>query len=186
VIDAQKLVTLREAEAVAACACLGLAASEVRFLHFRDGGLTDCVDQLAACLDAEVAAFAPEQILYPCGIDLHPDHRAVATAVERLLKAAGQAPPAYAYPVWFWKLRPWISRPGFLAQLPRLRPVKVSAGEFIGRKRAAIDEHRSQVKSLTAEDGRQVLNSAFTGHFLDAYELFFEFVPAPSWRPTGR
>ena len=173
-ISSAALVRLRAEEALAACARLGVAAEEVCMLAFPDGGLAAAGTALAARLAREINAFHPEQIFYPSGIDAHPDHRAVAEAVELWLRKTPQRPPAYAYPVWLWKVRPWISRPSFIFGALRLKPVKISTSGCLQQKRDALAAHRSQLENLTGEPGWETLQPSFLAHFLGRFELFFE------------
>lgn len=173
------LARLREAEAVQACAVLGVAAADIRFLQFADGTLTASAVALAERLAAEFADFAPEQLLYPSGLDGHPDHRALAAAAEQQLAAGPVAVEGYAYPVWFWNLRAWLTRPGQLLRLPGLWPVKLETAAVIECKRSALGAHRSQFENLTGEADWDILRANFTRHFFGPYEIYFRFRRRP-------
>lgn len=185
-ISPDELARLRKAEAVQACAELGVAAEDVRFFEFGDGTLAASPAALAERLAAEFAAFAPQQLLYPSGLDGHPDHRALAAAAERLLASGDPDVEGYAYPVWFWNLRAWLNQPWLLLQLPRLRPVKLEAGWAMARKRAALAAHRSQFQNLTDEADWTFLRANFTRHFFGRYELYFRFRAPSRISPRGR
>lgn len=177
-ISPEELVEIRAHEALAACSRLGVGAEHVGLLKFPDGHLAAHTAEIEARLLQELAAFAPEQLLYPSGLDGHADHQALAAAVENIL-AAGQAPPrAYAYPVWFWNFSIWRAQASPLRRFLSLRVVKVSTRGQLDQKRAALSAHRSQFENLTGEKGWQVLDSTFTRHFFGPYELFFEYIPS--------
>jgi LmbE family N-acetylglucosaminyl deacetylase len=64
------------------------------------------------------------------------------------------------------------ARPFYIHSL--LRPRTIAAADCMGRKRAALAAHRSQVTNLTGEPGWQTLSPWFLRHFFGTQELFFE------------
>lgn len=131
------LATTRRAEVVAAVACLAPRALVVQ-LDRPDRGLTaaedDLADELVAFLSADTLLLAP----YPD--DGHGDHDALGRAAA---VAAARVGAALAhYPLWVWH---WADP----TQFPWERGVVVEPGEAaLARKRAAIEEYRSQIAPL--------------------------------------
>lgn len=72
----------RRAEAIAACAALGV--DDVRFVGLPDGRLPARVEDLATYLMEAVAGFQPDGIMLPWFLDGHPDHAAVGDALIRV------------------------------------------------------------------------------------------------------
>ena len=195
VIDAAELARIRQEEAVAACAVLGVEADHLRFAGFEDGTLDRQVEAVASLLRAELAEHRPAEVLVPSAIDGHPDHRALRSAL-RLALADGDAatdtgPVVLEYPVWFWDAKAWLDRDAPagrkvaqllwrpLAATVRLQPRAVRSEAYLEVKRAAFDRYRSQLTNLTGEPSWPVMDPAFLEQFFRPCELFF----AP---PTGR
>jgi LmbE family N-acetylglucosaminyl deacetylase len=178
-VTRDQLIKLRQDEAIAACERMGLSADDVVFLNLPDGEAAAHHDRGLAALDREIATFAPGLILYPSALDSHPDHRAAARMVEQLV-AEGRTPcPAYAYPIWFWRLRAWFNPIPMLSGFFKVRLLRLSAEGYGERKRQALAAHRSQFENLTGEPGWEVLRPEFTQHFLGPYELYFEPAAKP-------
>jgi LmbE family N-acetylglucosaminyl deacetylase len=102
-----EVVEVRELEAVAACAELGVPSEDVRFLRFPDGALADHLEALALRLDQLVAEVDPEEILVSSALDPHPDHQAMRRAVD-LADVTGIAVREYL--VWAWPAWPLSAR----------------------------------------------------------------------------
>ena len=164
---------------------LGIDATRLEFLAREDGTLAVAderlVDRLAAMLDE----LRPQELLVPCGIDVHPDHRTVFRAgLEAHARAKSDA-VVLAYPVHFWRPSAWadagassrrraiqrITRP--LGSLRRLRPRRVRTGAFLEVKRRALDAYRDEFQSYTWISGEE-----FLAAYLTPEELFFEIDPA--------
>ncbi len=85
--DRARWAARRREEALAALAMLGDDIS-ARFLGWPDQGLTDCLmdsDAPVQALVAELAAFAPTHIALPDIADLHPDHGALRVMLDLAL-----------------------------------------------------------------------------------------------------
>jgi LmbE family N-acetylglucosaminyl deacetylase len=171
IITPEQLAIRRRAEALDATAVLGVPGEDVVFLAFPDGAATAHGGGIETALGEQTRAVAPGQIFSPYGVDGHPDHRAVAAAVDRLHRSGVINCPVYEYPVWFWPsgalghlLQPW--------KLMRLR--RAAAGSYLVSKKKAIAAHRSQHKALTDEVGWFTFGPGFLKRFLIPYELFFE------------
>jgi LmbE family N-acetylglucosaminyl deacetylase len=145
-----EVVAVREREALAACAELGVPSADVRFLRLPDGSLADHIEELVARLDRIVAEIAPDEILVATGFDPHPDHRALRHGVD---VADLQGARLREYLVWAWPAWPLSARPLLdvhpMAQMAAMaglaRRGRVSkVGPFRDRKAAAISRYSSQ------------------------------------------
>jgi LmbE family N-acetylglucosaminyl deacetylase len=176
--DKAALAALREAEAGAAAAALGVA--DLVFLRAPDGGL-DRAPSLVDALVRLLRARRPEIVYLPHRGDGGSDHRAASAAVEEALaRAAGP---------WFLELgaEPWsvATALGYEVWTPLQRVAYVEdVSAAIDRKLAALALHRSQVADVAYVDAVRALNryrGAMTGR--GAYCECFEVLRAERvWR----
>ncbi|MFN0092469.1 MAG: PIG-L deacetylase family protein [Acidimicrobiales bacterium] len=185
VLSPAELGAVREAESRAACAELGVAPSEVRFLGFMENALGADLFAVAAALRQEILDTAPEQILVVSDLDWHPDHKAVHQALLCAARDCAFDGEILAFPVWFWAEGPWRSRPGanlaaaardFVVhpvQARRIPPPRlVSTAGFAEQKRRAFECYASQTTNLTGEPGWAQFDPAWIEPFLAPAEIF--------------
>lgn len=131
----ERLRALREAEAGAAMAALGLPEKNLFFLRFPDTKLADFIDQAVAHISALARAQHCGLLIAPWAGDPHADHEAAAA-----IAAAGALPVLY-YPVWGWLRRDDFAEPA--------RPGwRLDISESVQRKQRAIAAHASQYGGL--------------------------------------
>ncbi len=169
-----RLRALREAETLAAAACLGLPAAHVAFLRLPDRFVP------AEGPRAEAAAEAIAAAARACGAgalfvtwehDPHGDHRASA-ALARKARDLLAGVPLYAYPVWGWTLPP-ETEVG-----PPPRGARLAVAPHRDAKAAAIGAHRSQTTALIADDPQGFrLEPAMIARFLRDDEIFLQIDP---------
>jgi len=166
-VSRQSLATTRRKESIAAAQILGLSTDDLVFLNHQDGQTTGHIEQIAEDIASQIWLYTPALILTPHGIDAHPDHRAVADAVQRLCDAKKITCPVLEYPMWFWPK-------GGLRHLfrPVLRQThrKVAVSPYLKLKQAAIDAHQCQ----RSEANWSSLVLYHIAERLRPYELFFE------------
>jgi hypothetical protein len=90
----------------------------------------------------------------------------------------------YEYPIWFWGHWPWVSAPArglrerarasrnsLVSGLRLLRDFRrcVYVGDVLALKRAALDQHRSQMARLVPGPRWQTLGDVSNGEFLDCF-----------------
>jgi LmbE family N-acetylglucosaminyl deacetylase len=178
----------RRSECIEACVRLGLDPSDVKFLGFPDRDLSKHVPELRSELRTIVEDFHPDEVITPCPIDAHPDHRGCAQAV------AGLGPElngieVLSYPIWYWNRWAWTgtstTRTAQTAEL-LWRPAKhlamvlpriVRTEGFQSVKASALDAHRSQIDPSWGEGQRRVLDPEWLAMFLGTEELFFRERP---------
>jgi LmbE family N-acetylglucosaminyl deacetylase len=127
--------SVREAEARAAAAILGVASTD--FWRARDGALC-AVAPLVARLRARIDELRPDVIYVPHAREMHQDHRAAARLLKRVL-ANGRAPASevLAYEVW--------------TPLERMDEI-VDITPYLDEKLAAIRAYRTQCEVMRFDD----------------------------------
>lgn len=138
---------------------------------FQISRLTENRSKVSEALKTYISFLVPTEIYAPYDIDGHQDHRAVAAAVDSLVKMGTIACPVYEYPIWFW---PWRALRHLVmpARLMRLR--RVSTEGYIVKKRQAMEAYRSQCENITGETDAWFLSKKFLDNFFKPYELFFQ------------
>ena len=148
----QRLRAVRENEAKAAAALLGIAPAQLHFLREPDSELArtgPAARKLAARIAAQLVAFVPTIVLSPWVRDGHRDHVAVSLAVRRALALVGFTPPAtlYEYTVW-------LEDYGTAEDAPAAGEAEsfaVDVRAYRRRKTTALHEHRSQLGGLIVD-----------------------------------
>jgi LmbE family N-acetylglucosaminyl deacetylase len=142
----QRLRRIREREAARGLRRLGVR-EQPAFFRWPDGTVPPADDAAAEPLLAALRSFVPsdERVLIaaPWRRDHHCDHRATASLVDALLRERPNA-TRVEYAVWLGIL-------GDPADEPRPeegRTVELDSGPWLGAKRAALREHRSQAGRL--------------------------------------
>jgi LmbE family N-acetylglucosaminyl deacetylase len=111
---------LRQAESRSAAGILGV--SSLWFLGYPDGKLSEATDLDDRLADA-VGQIRPTLVYHPSTLEVHPDHWALAVAVERALERHRGAIAAYAYEIWA------TVRPTHLLDITAVWEVKRKAAE---------------------------------------------------------
>lgn len=185
--SARELAEIREAEARAACATLGISPEQLHFLRFPDGALKLHATALDAAVAELVATVDPDEILVCSSLDAHADHRALNASAHRV--AGRSARTILEYPVWIWSLRAWQSprrsRIGRAFEalrrqqmaLRQHRVLRSPVHPYLERKRAALACHATQMGGYEPEPEWRKLDPEFLDNFFTGVELFFERRP---------
>jgi LmbE family N-acetylglucosaminyl deacetylase len=186
---------LRAGEALAACRVLGLPGERVLFLELKDGRLGGQLDEAVRRVRELLRRLRPAEVFIPHYHDGSPDHLATTTAVLAALRAEHCPAVVYEYPVWLWCHWPWISLPGKLSEIPEglrrsaeanwrlLRDCRcfVRVGDLLDLKRAALEQHRSQLQRLIPDPRWFILGDISGGEFLACFfqdrEIFYRHGP---------
>ena len=183
-----KLAALRESEARAAVAKLGLdPASELEFLGLRDGGVPDGrapdgevlgeadTTAFAAAVDAVAARLTRwkiDTVVGPLRADAHADHRASFRIIDAALNMMQRRPRLLEYGIWGTPGRAGIAVD---PQQTPYRDYYVDVSRVLRRKRAAIACHRSQATGLIDDDPTGFrLSPRVIAHFSTRWESFHE------------
>jgi LmbE family N-acetylglucosaminyl deacetylase len=169
----EKLRALREAEARAAAAALGLAESKLAFFRLPDGAVpADGADaeDVVARICAEIAGKGTRILFVTSPFDPHCDHQVAYGLASRAAKRSGAR--LFTYPIWARTLAPSIVLPAFAPTGFRL---EISA--YLPKKQAAIAAHRSQTTALIDDDpvGFRLAPSMIET-FTTSHECFIEAV----------
>jgi N-acetylglucosamine malate deacetylase 1 len=164
---------IRQAEARAATALLGLPPENVHFLNLPDGRLRRHTPALRQALLQRVARLQPDHLLAPFRYDRHPDHLALNHTVMRLVQEGAFRGALTEYFVYHrWRLLPAgdvrrYVRPGLLHQID---VTAVSA-----QKREALDCFKSQTTCFYPWQMRPNLTPELLDEAGRAPELFLRF-----------
>lgn len=192
-IPAEELIAIRAAEAVAAGQMLGVPAAQVTLLGFEDGRLghqqAAAIPQVTALLER----IQPDEVFIPYVNEPPADHVATNWIVLAALVALDKPTLVYEYPIWFWHHWPWMQLPLGIRRETRTivkNSVKarlgtrllqdfrhaVHIGDVIAEKRAALDQHKSQMTRLRPIPNWLTLSDVANGEFLACFfqerELF--------------
>ncbi|HEY5878098.1 MAG TPA: bifunctional PIG-L family deacetylase/class I SAM-dependent methyltransferase [Nakamurella sp.] len=166
----ERIAALRRAEMRRALRQLAPRA-RLRRLGLPDGDVAAHHEILIGELRAAIGQeFCGTLLVAPWRDDGHPDHQAVARAVERVARETGTS--AIEFPIWGWL---WADPDD-----PRLDPSRLAVLSLTDDERAAkersIGEHRSQVRAIgDAPADEPVLTERFLRHFRRPYEIFLPF-----------
>ncbi len=173
----EKLVALREAEALAALKILGVEDGAVHFMRLQDSqvpnaaseGFEDAVTVFQQLLEG----IRPKIILVPWRRDPHKDHRATWQIVQAAISNFNQSIRRLEYLIWLWER-------GEADEFPKqdeVRLWKVDIAAVADLKQKAILAHTSQTTRLINDDPDGfILSPEVLAHFSGKYELFAEIV----------
>ena len=169
---AERLRAVREAEALAAAAHLGLDVADVGFLRLRDTAAPRDGAAFEAAV-ARIAALAGEQgcdtLLAPWLLDPHCDHEAVQLMARRVAAASGLR--LLSYPVWGWLIAPDVE----LAPTLPVHGFRIDIAAHLRRKAEAIRLHASQYGDLIQDDPEGFrLPQSLLSVFEEPFETFLE------------
>jgi LmbE family N-acetylglucosaminyl deacetylase len=184
-----ELKALRKREARAACEQLGIEQDKVTFFEFADGQLSEHVAPAIEQVTRFLIDHPAQQILVPYYQDRDPglDHVATNQIVLAALRQLGSKAIVYEYPVWYWRWWPETRFPirgqqgGWKPQrhslLHNLRSLAdfgfcVQIDDVLDRKRAALNQHRSQVDQLS-----RIRSGVFIDWFFHKRELLRKRLP---------
>jgi LmbE family N-acetylglucosaminyl deacetylase len=195
-IPGAELARIRAAEALASCRILGVPDERVLFLELKDGEMMRQLGEAERRVREVLRRYRPEEVFIPHYHDGSPDHLATTSAVLAALRAEGSSATVYQFPVWLWCHWPWIGLPGKLSEIPETlrraaeangRLVRdcrcfVRVGDVLDRKRAALEQHRSQLERLVPDPRwftlPAVANGAFLACFFQDREIFYRHAAA--------
>lgn len=170
-----RLVALREKEAINALQILGVEASSVRFLRLKDGavpmrGEPDFAEGVDAIFKA-IKTLQPAALFVPWRRDPHKDHRATAAMVQAALESYASKIEVLEYFVWLWER----SGPEDLPLENECLIRSVNIASVIELKQKAVMAHVSQVTKLIDDDPDGfMLSPEMLSHFWKEVEYFAE------------
>lgn len=166
----RRMAQLRQEESHDAAALLGLPSDRLLFLGLQDAAVPtegDSFDAVVQRLLEIVTLYDCQTVLVPWRYDPHCDHEAVWIMGQKL-KALLPHLRLLAYPVWGLTLP-------LEMEIDETPPTgwRLDISDFLGRKRAAVQAHRSQ-RGLVVEDDPKgfVLPGQLLKKMLTPYEIF--------------
>jgi LmbE family N-acetylglucosaminyl deacetylase len=188
IIPRQQLAEIRAKEAVAAAQKLGVEPEDILFLGIPDGSLTKNQAVATQKVIELLSRFYPEEVFIPYSQDGVPDHNATYQTVIDALKQWGWEATIYEYPIWFWNHWPWTvgAKPNnqefsnfkqeLQAGLTLIKTFQytVYIGDILEQKRAALNQHQSQVTQLIPHPRWLTLGDVSQGEFLNCFFQDYE------------
>lgn len=163
-VDAAELANRRRREALTACTRLGVDADATHFLDLPDGHLAASFDEAVARLGPVLGAVGATQLVIPHPAEPPSDHEATFRIARRCVARSPADYEALLYPVWLWDQWPFtnpLSAPRARTStstvvrtaidhrlglgLSRSLQRSLDIASVLGRKRAALDAHASQM-----------------------------------------
>ncbi|WP_116109109.1 PIG-L family deacetylase [Lewinella sp. IMCC34191] len=178
-------VDLRRAEAITACAHLGVPSDRVYFMSLRDGEVpsewaTDFPPAVFNLIQL-VQGWEPDTFVVPWRRDPHEDHRATWEICRAAVNQFEQTIRWVEYPVWMWEAKN-------LVELPRSEEVihwSLDISDKLVSKERAIRAHASQWDGVIDDDptGFQ-LPESMIAKFIRSREIYF-VPPDKRYRSLG-
>jgi len=196
-MDAAKLGEIRQQEAIAAARALGIEAADITFLNFSDGQLERHVDAATDRVYELLTAYPVDEVFVPYHLEPPADHAATYHAVVDAIKRLSAQPQVYAYPIWYWEHWPWMPPVGkgkkdALKMVQRSVASGFGAAMFkdfqhavyiepaIAQKRAALNQHASQMSKLDGNPQWSILGEVAQGDFLACFFQNYEIFHRPT------
>jgi LmbE family N-acetylglucosaminyl deacetylase len=169
------LPAVREAEAIAGLAVLGVPRSNIEFMRLPDGSLGLHEDEIARAICDRSEAVGASTVFVPFRYDRHPDHLAVNRAASSAHRD-GRCPATLVEYFVYTKWRMLAS--GDVRDYVRHEDtVRVHAAEAAGLKRAALAHHRSQTTLYYQGQRRPILTGALLDQACAEPETFLRYRP---------
>jgi LmbE family N-acetylglucosaminyl deacetylase len=192
-IAEDQLSTIRATESVAVCRLLGIDVHDIFFFGFEETKLKQHLRSATDKVTEVLMREQPEQIFIPYYKESPSDHFATNTSVLSALRLYRKNILVYEYPIWFWQCWPWVSIPkyslrtmvaglrkSFVSGLSLIKNFRcgVYIGDFLGLKRASLDQYKSQMTRFIAHPHWMTLTDISDGEFLKCffgeYEVFYQ------------
>ena len=162
---------IRQAEARAAMALLGVPSANVHFLNLPDGRLRQHQVAVDEAVETWVDTLRPDHVLAPFRYDRHPDHLALNRAATRLAQTGALHLTEY-FVYHHWRLLPTgdvrdYIRPGLL------QVIEITA--VAQQKRAALDCYKSQTTRFYPWQTRPNLTPGLLDDVSQAPEMFLRY-----------
>jgi LmbE family N-acetylglucosaminyl deacetylase len=171
----RELPAIREAEAIAGLAVLGVPRSNVEFLRLPDGSLGLHEDEIAREICERSQAVGAGTVLVPFRYDRHPDHLAVnraATSARRDGRCPAELVEYFVYTKWR------MLATGDVRDYVRQEDsVRVHAADAAALKRAALARHTSQTTLYFRGQRRPILTGVLLDEACAAPESFLRYRP---------
>ncbi|MGB5942307.1 MAG: bifunctional PIG-L family deacetylase/class I SAM-dependent methyltransferase [Leeuwenhoekiella sp.] len=170
---AAKLALLRESEALQACLKLGVREDHISFLRAPDSKLFEIDDShkshLIMALTDLLETGNIQSLVIPWRRDPHRDHRETYTLAIEATKDLNFKIEIIEYPIWLWengKKEDW-------PEVDEVELFKLDVSEVLAVKKAAIQEHQSQLGKVIHDDPEGFV---LQPQVLDMFQEPFEYL----------
>jgi len=187
-ISEDELKSIRAREALAASRTLGVNENDVVFLEFESGKLDENRELAVSKVLDILMDKKPKEVFIPYykePFSWSSDHLATNGIVVSALQVYRSEAVIYEYPIGFWCHWPWslrrptrsvreilsVSKESLLLGLSMLKDFRYSVyiEGVLEIKRAALDEHKSQMTRLIPDPRWQTLPDLSNGEFLACF-----------------
>jgi LmbE family N-acetylglucosaminyl deacetylase len=188
-LDEDELKVMRTREGIAAGQSLGLRVDDMYFLAFKDSKLNEHMESATTKVLEILQRQQPDEIFIPYYKEPHSDHMATNKIVGSAVKVYGREVTLYEYPISFWYncllaasaftnshsrlVHAFLAdlKESLLSSLSLLMDFRCSVyiGDVIERKRAALDQHKSQMTRLIPNHRWWTLNDLLNGKWLKCF-----------------
>jgi LmbE family N-acetylglucosaminyl deacetylase len=163
-VTPDKIIDVREQEAIDALSILGVSSSNAHFLKQIDGSLQSLSDEqrqhLVDQLAQRMRSFMPEEVYVPHRKDVHGDHEATYKLVQDAIAVSGLQVELLQYPIWML----WQNPLSFELNSEDLNNIyNVRIHSVKERKKQAIYTYKTQISGLP---------NGFLERFFLPYEIF--------------
>ncbi len=157
-----ELIDIRRAEALSACSILGVAESDIFFLNYTDGMLSEKLEEATSSIKKLILASHLPPLIFICPHenDLHVDHRATSIICQKVANFFSRIPSSYYFVTWG-------------KNKPEMNLVEVNISDCLHIKKRAIEEYKSQVAMIYNSQHRPILDKAMVKSFICNTECFF-------------
>lgn len=168
----EELKMIRVDEAINALDKVGISKTNIFFLDFEDGRLNENIEPAKKKIINILCNIKPNEIYYPSGDELHPDHKATNEIILTSLKEIPHKPIGYQYSIWskYGRFSKVIS--AILASVGKT--VKVDISDYLFLKEKALKEYKSQTQMAFPKQEREILSVKTQNFFLGNNEYFIK------------
>ncbi|MGC1630655.1 MAG: bifunctional PIG-L family deacetylase/class I SAM-dependent methyltransferase [Gelidibacter sp.] len=169
-----KLMQLREYEALESCKILGVEQSNIIFLREPDSQLNKLSDQKIVEVGVEISHLIVgndiTSIFLPWRRDVHPDHETTYRIGIKAVRQVSREVQIIEYPIWMWhhfRCENWPVQ-------GEMELFRLNVEAVLEIKRASINAHQSQTTGLIDDDANGfMLKEELLRPFLTPFEYFF-------------
>ncbi|MBB6479256.1 PIG-L deacetylase family protein [Spirochaeta isovalerica] len=181
---------MRQKEAILSSQKLMVSESNIFFLGFKDGKLSDDYIKALIKIKKILNYYKPQQIFIPFENDGHPDHTETNRIVINALKSVNFSFTVFEYPLWIWLQYPWIRETSIKQFVKKFIKSNISNSNFnliknlntyvdisttINKKSSALRCHESQLNRNNFSNINSLYdvgNGEFLSYFLKKQEFF--------------
>jgi LmbE family N-acetylglucosaminyl deacetylase len=171
---------IRKEEAKRAAKVIGLQEDNLHFLDIEDRSLHSSEEIVQKRIMELLNKCRPAEVYLPQEKEYHVDHRAANRLIRKSIDQLKIQPVRYEYAVaWRFplnllvRIRPKQICDLIISELLGRRIVSVDISRFLLKKRAALNEYRSQTELIFPNQKRPAMKKSFVQRFLRSEEDFF-------------